>query len=111
MLNHKRTLTIQDHEVVFKFNWLSGSLTIEHGNNRLFKTFIWKPFSKVKFEMFEQKFIIKALLVPINSFSLFTSDGSEVCTNLFPKLRRYSLVTFVFGLLKRTGLLLMAAFS
>ena len=68
MLNHKRILTIQGHEVVFKFNWLTGSLTIEHKNERLFKKFIWKPYSKSKLKLFEQEFVIKALLIPINSF-------------------------------------------
>ena len=111
MLNHKRTLTIQGHEVVFKFNWLSGSLTVEHDNERILKKFVWKPYSKVKFELFNQPFDIKALLLPINSFSLATNDGKIVCVNLFPKLRRYSLATFALGMIKRTGLLLAAVFS
>lgn len=111
MLNHKRTLTIQGHEVVFKFNWLSGSLTVEQDNERVFKKFIWKPYSKVKLELFDQAFVIKILLVPINSFSLATSGGKVVCANIFPKLRRYSIVTFTFGMIKRTGLFLAAVFS
>ncbi len=111
MLRHKRTLKLSNEDVKFQYNWLSGVLSVTHDGITLYKKMLWKPYSKIKLEILEDQYVLKVLLIPLSSFLLSRSGGNVVCSNLFPKLRRYSIITFTLSLIKRLALLLAAAFS
>jgi hypothetical protein len=111
MLVYKKMLNIDGNVINFKYKIITGELSCkDRENNCLFKSFLWFPYKKFNLEMLGKKYVLRTMLFPINKISLH-QDELVICSDLFPKLKRYTLISFSLSTIKRISILLALMFS
>ena len=107
---HHKTLELSGNQVKFDYHSLSGTLRVSCEGNIVFKKFLWLPYKRYSVTFAKQTYQIKALLLPISNIGVF-QDKQVICRELFPKLKRYTLITFTLSCIKRLAMVFAYALS
>lgn len=112
MFVYDKVLFLNDRLYNFKYKVVTGELSCSIGDSCLFKQFLWLPFKRFHLEVAGKEYELKTILFPINKVSLTEiNSGCVVCPDLFPRLRRYTLISFSLSSIKKIGVALALIFS
>jgi hypothetical protein len=110
VLTYERKLAVGEDEFTFKYKVITGEITGERNGNVFFKDFLWMPYKKFTINIEKDVYEVKALLFPINKMS-FYKNNFAICCDLFPKLKRYTLIAFTLSTAKKVAIALALIFS
>jgi hypothetical protein len=107
MFKFSKDLLINGSLVTIKYNVLTGIIAVYLQDNKLKSQFLWLPLKTLELVILGESYQLKTLLFPITKMSLH-QQGVCLCADIFPKLRRYSIISFCLNLSKRLGLVFAA---
>ncbi len=112
MFVYDKVVVLNDRLYNFKYKVVTGELSCSIGDSCLFKQFLWLPFKRFYLKVEGKEYELKTILFPINKVSLTEiNSGRVVCHDLFPRLRRYTLISFLLSSIKKVGIMLALVFS
>ncbi|MGL5352970.1 MAG: hypothetical protein ACRDA5_06560 [Clostridium sp.] len=68
------------------------------------------PYKSFDIKLGEKEYKLKTLLFPINRCSLYYENES-ICRELFPKLKRYTLISFSISTMKKIAIICTLMFT
>ncbi|WP_299810222.1 hypothetical protein [uncultured Shewanella sp.] len=110
MFRHSRVVELGGNQIKIDYHSLSGRLTLVSEGNILFDKSLWLPYKRFPINMFGLHYQIKALIFPVNKIGVYHYER-PICSDLFPELKRYSLISFTFTSIKRLAMVFAYAFS
>lgn len=110
MFSYEKAIKINDNILIFKYKIITGELSCKEGSKLIFRQFLWLPYKSFNIIIDGENYKLKTLLLPINRCSLYYGD-EPICSDLFPKLKRYTLISFSLSLIKKTAIVLALIFA
>ncbi|GIU16120.1 MULTISPECIES: hypothetical protein [unclassified Shewanella] len=110
MFRHNKVIELGGNQIKFDYHGLSGRLKLISEGNILFEKSLWLPYKRYPIDIFGERYQIKALIFPINKIGVYLNE-QPICSDLFPKLKRYSLISFTFTCIKRFAMVFAYALS
>jgi hypothetical protein len=107
MFKFSKDLLINGDTVTIKYNVLTGIVAVFLQGKKLKSQFLWLPFKTLEVAILGESYQLKTLLFPITKMSLH-QQGVCLYADLFPKLKRYSIISFCLNLSKRLALVFAA---
>ncbi|SEA43707.1 hypothetical protein [Alkalimonas amylolytica] len=101
----KKEIRYKNAFIEVSYNVITSKILVRFDGKAVTSKFIWLPFSNHKFRIGDEEFILKSWLFPLCKFKLQTSSV-VLCEDLFPKLKRYSIVMLVTGPIKHIIILI-----
>ncbi|RUO31990.1 hypothetical protein CWE12_03085 [Aliidiomarina sedimenti] len=106
----QRTLEVNGTAIEVSYNKLTSKITVSSGGIQIYRKYLWLPYGNYRFELADVRYTLRVWMLPFCQFSLYGPDG-VVCNNVFPKLKRYSLVMMAMSPVRHTLMLLAWAIS
>lgn len=97
-------------KILITYNFLTSELNIKSNDLLILRKSLWRPRSSYRFRIENKNYTIRAWIYPITKFSIFTND-ELVCSDLYPKLKRYSLAMLATGPIRQSLILIAWALS
>lgn len=91
--------------ILVSYNVITSEINVKHDGLLKLRKFLWRPRSSYKINIENQEYIIRAWIYPIAKFSIFTKN-EIVHSNLYPKLKRYSLAMLVTGPIRQSFIII-----
>lgn len=110
MFKHTANVRMKNTRVKFTYKVITCELLICHEKNILFRQFLWLPYKKYQVTMLGDTYQLSAILFPIKKISLL-KDEQVICSDLFPKLRRYTIANFAIRTAKKIAMLFALIFG
>ena len=89
--NSSRVVRHQDKDITITYNLLNTVVMVRSGGALLLRKGIWLPYQSLGFTLNNELLQLKVRTFPLCRFSL-ESGEQVVCANIFPRMRRRSLV-------------------
>ncbi len=110
MFTYEKKLNIKENIIVFRYKIVTGEISCKKDNKLIFKQFLWLPYKKIKLVIGKEEYELKTILFPINKISMSKGD-KIICSDLFPKLKRYTIISFTLSTIKKGAIILAFMFS
>ena len=104
------SISHHDYELIITYSVITSLVVIKEADATVFRKYIWRPYGHYHLEWRGESFTLKAWTFPIFKFSLTTPTGT-VCDDIFPKLKRYSIIMLVTGPVRQMMMVLAWLFS
>lgn len=105
-----KSLKLHDKKVTISIRPLTGELSVLQEGKLLVRTPLWKPYQNIRFDIDNQPYRLKIVLFPLNLVRLLHRD-QVIVKEVFPRYRAFSLISFVFGLIRKLVLVVASVFS
>lgn len=103
--NLQKTIEIEQGKIVVCYNTLTSQVSVNHDGYTVLRRYLWLPTCKLHFQINGKEHYLAVILFPICKFSLSDQKGI-LQRDLFPKLKRYSIIMFITGPIRHFFILL-----
>lgn len=110
MFSYEKDVKIDNETFKFKYKIITGELSCKKDDKLIFRQFLWLPYKTFNIKINEKDYKLKTLLLPINKCSLY-HEKEPICLDLFPKLKRYTLISFTLSTIKKIAIILALIFA
>lgn len=110
MFLYERKVSIDNEIITFKYKIITSELSCMQGDKIIFRQFLWLPYKTFNINIHGKDYRLKTLLLPINKCSLYYGE-EPICQDLFPKLKRYTLISFCLSTIKKVAIMITLALS
>ncbi|AAN52983.2 hypothetical protein DIKCMJMK_03916 [Shewanella oneidensis] len=110
MLSYEKDVKINDETFSFKYKIVTGELSCKKDDILIFHQFLWLPYKTFNIKINEKDYKLKTILLPINKCSLYYGKV-PICRDLFPRLKRYTLISFTLSTIKKIAIVIALIFT